>query len=215
MGWMNWLSIAALGTGIVALAVSLGIPGPTGPVGPMGLDGATGPQGPGGPQGLQGDPGLQGPQGDPGLQGPPGPGTLMVWDGNVGNQVLTTECTNYLGAEVTITVPEPGTIVVTANAVVAIQHGFGTIDAVGVVLGTSRTDCSTIGPEGAFKTVLLVDSATPTEFFVEGLFLQRPFAVTAAGTYTIYLNIGLEDFSGASTLDQILWSSMIAAFYPS
>ncbi len=63
MGWMNWLSIAALGTGIAALVVSFGIPGPVGPEGPMG---------PQGTQGEQGGPGVQGPQGLEGSIGPAG-----------------------------------------------------------------------------------------------------------------------------------------------
>lgn len=57
MTWMNWLSIAALGIGIVALAASLAIPGPVGSVGSPGSTGQTGETG---PEGLQGPPGISG-----------------------------------------------------------------------------------------------------------------------------------------------------------
>ena len=82
MGWMNWLSIAALGTGIAALVVTLGVAGPAGPAGPAGLPGAMGLTGPTGTTGATGATGAQGPQGLPGAdgtQGPAGDPATTLW----------------------------------------------------------------------------------------------------------------------------------------
>ncbi len=214
MGWMNWLSVAALGTGIVALAVSLGIPGPVGPAGPAGLDGplgslgpagATGPQG---PQGLQGDLGAQGPPGADGAQGPTGPGTIMAWQ-TAGGLPLTieTSCTNYLS--VTIDVPGPGSVVVSTTSQLAINHISGIDDEMRYLTGTSALDCTT---DDAMQTYR-VDNRLPQMFWVFGGASVEVFTVGAAGSFTYYLNAYM--FLGQDTSDAFHRASMIAVFYPS
>ena len=203
MGWLNWISIAALGTGIVALAVSLGVPGPVGPTGPMGLDGPVGSMGPMGPVGATGPIGAIGPQ------GPPGPGTLMDFDENSGNQALTTSCQNYVGSALFFTVFGPGTIVVTASAGFLIENTAGTADNLQIFIDPSISGCA-IDP---YYATYYVDTSSGSQFVLDVLFLQEPFVITAAGTYTFYLNTQM--VSGQSPSDIIFQSSMIAVFYPS
>ncbi len=200
MGWMSWLSIAALGTGIVALAVSVGIPGPVGPMGPIGLPGITGPAGPLGPTGATGP---EGPQGPPGL------GTLMAWDGNTGGQGLTSTCANFVGSAVTITVPGAGTVIVTASALIQIEHSTGIADVVRLFLDTSTTGCV----DDDYSTWFFWNGLRPTALETHDHFIQKPFVIAAAGTHTFYLNAFMD--AGQSGGDSIHRSSMIAVFYPS
>ena len=186
---MNWLSIVALGIAVVALVASFGVPGPT----------------------LVGS---QGPQGDP---GPQGPGTIMAWDDNSGLQALTPTCTNYVGAAVIISVPGPGTVIVTANAQVQIEL-FDREDIVGVFIDTksgTAEGCVVDAYQGLVKMLHAATSpGSPGPFlFTTGVFVQKPFIITEAGTNTFYLNV-LIDFEGQTANDAIIFSSMIAVFYP-
>ena len=189
-GWMNWVSIAALGVSIVALVGSLAIPGPLGApgapgaVGPTGLTGSTGPQ------------------------GPLGFGTLVASDGNLGgNQILTSTCANYVGSAVTITVPGAGTVIVTGSASIQITHATGQADQGLLFLDTSATSCVVDEYTTSFLTMF------PAQFAVETHthFVQKPFVIAAAGTHTFYLNAFMEEGSGN---DIIFGSSLIAVFYP-
>ena len=201
MTWMSWLSIAALGTGIVALAVSLGIPGPAGPVGPIGSPGVTGPVGPTGPIGATG---AQGPQGD---TGPVGLGTIMAWQTAGGLPfTIETSCTNYLS--VTIDVPGPGSVVVSTTSQLGINHVSGNGDDMRYMTGTSALDCNT---DEAMQTYLL-DARLPSVFWVFGGASVEVFPVGAAGSFTYYLNAYM--FLGQDTSDAFHRSSMVAVFYP-
>ena len=195
MGWMNWLSIAALGIAVVALVASFGIAGPA----------LVAPQGPEGPQGPQGDP------------GPQGAGTVMAWDDNSGLQALTPTCTNYAGAAVAISVPGPGTVVVIANAQLQVEL-LDREDIVGVFIDTKNgtaEGCVVDAYQGLLKILHAATAPGSPEplLWTTGVFVQKPFVITQAGTFTFYLNV-LIDFEGQNPNDAIIFSSMIAVFYP-
>ncbi len=208
MGWINWLSIAALGIGIAALVVSLGVPGPVGTSGAPGAMGLPGPTGATGATGATGDIGATGATGATGSQGPPGAGTLMAFDTNTGFQALTMDCGTYAGAAVTITVPGPGWVVVTAAIQIQIDHISGTEDLASFFLGTSTTSCIFDDFDGWYG----IDSIDPSTFIAVSLPVHKPFAIVVAGTYVFYLNHQMPTGAGAD--DGIVWSSMIAVFYP-
>ena len=218
MGWINWLSIAALGIGLAALVVSLGVPGPAGtsgapgamglpgPTGPAGSDGATGAAGAAGATGAQGPVGSQGPQGDPGAQGPPGAGTLMASATLITPMTIGTSCTNYLS--VTIVVPGPGSVVVSTTSILSFDHTAGTIDNMRYMTGTSVTDCV---EDDAFQ-IYDVDPNIPTSLWIGGGASVEVFTIATAGSVTYYLN-GFMLF-GQDPNDAFLSASMVAVFYP-
>lgn len=108
----------------------------------------------------------------------------------------------------TITVPGPGTVVVSANAEFQIQHASGTTDLVFLYLGTSTSSCVA----DAFSERHSIPGNLPTDTYNFGMFVQKPFAIAAAGTYTVYLNPSMVV---ASANDWITDAAMIAVFYPS
>ncbi len=186
---MNWLSIAALGLAAIALVASFAVPGPA----------------------LVGS---QGPQGD---IGPQGPGTIMAWDDNSGFQALTPACTNYVGAAVTITIPGPGAVIVATNAQIQIEL-LDREDIVGVFIDTksgTAEGCVVDAHQGLFKVLHAATAPGSPEplLWTTGVFVQKPFLIDVEGTYTFYLNV-LIDFEGQNPNDAIIFSSMIAVFYP-
>ncbi len=184
----SWIiSIVALGIGIVALLLSLGIP-------------------------FAAPGGAPGPQGQEGPQGPEGNGTLMVRSSTSAGQRITAVCNSYLGAEVTLTVPGPGTIVVTAQLQLFIEHGQGTDQVVRIGLsGVSGEGCSEDAP--VFGGFFFISAPQPSDTYVFNPFLQRPFVIVNAGTYTYYVDTGMT--SGASIGDRLAGGVMVAVFYPS
>ena len=190
MGWINWLSIAAIGIAAVALVASFAVPGPT-------LVGSQGPQGP---------------------RGDPGAGTVMAWDDNSGFQALTPTCSNYIGATVTISVSGPGMVVVTANAQVQVEL-IDREDEVGVFLDTrngTTEGCVVDAYQGLVRMRNAgVNPGAPDPYlFTTGVFVQRPFVIDSAGTHTFYLNV-LMHIDGQTPDDAIVFCSMVAVFYPS
>ena len=195
MGWMNWLSIAALGTGIVALVVSLGIPGPAGlegpegPLGPMGLNGATG------PQGLQG------------ADGPQGPGTVMAWAEEGGAFVpIGSICTNYMS--VNIDVPGPGLVVVSATSQLGINHVMGTHDNMRYMVGLTAFDCFVDDASQVYH----LDASLPSSLWIFGGASVEVFTVGGPDSFTFYLNAFMA--LGQDLEDSFQRSSMVAVFYP-
>ena len=189
-------------TGATGAAGANGTQGPQGPAGQNGTDGAQGPAGPAGPQG---PPGADGPQGP---AGPPGPGTLMGSSVVSTTQAITGTCSQYSGAQVTLTVPGPGTVVVTANPIIVLTHNAGTRNAVRVFLDTTSAVCTS---DGYYAWTEVRGGLPGPEDYVAQLTPQEPFAIAAAGTYTFYLNGVLYDTGPAS----FFRASVVAVFYPS
>ncbi len=209
---MNWLSIIALGAGIAALVVSLGVPGPVGPeglqgpTGPDGMDGAAGPTGPEGPAGLTG---ATGPAGAVGSQGPPGPGSLMAWSEAPIGLALNTSCQQVPGAEVTMELPGPGTVVVTSTVMIRLEHSFGVGTQVALDHATITADCTF----DLWRTYMSVANDEPAGQYILTVFVQEPFSISAGGTYSFYLNAMMT--AGPSALDRLIRSGTIAVFFPS
>src|SRR3989454_9555366 len=135
------LSAAAVVIAILALILSLAVPGPLGATGARGAPGAMGPQGPAGPTGPRGLPGDVGPAG---LPGPAGAGTIMASAGTGPNTVTVTigaSCTNYDAISVTITVPSSGNVVVTAQVYVLLSHTTGTEDRLALIASDAPASC--------------------------------------------------------------------------
>ncbi len=203
MNWVNWISIAALGTGIVALAVSLGIPGPAGPMGLNGATGLTGPTGATGPQGPQG------PQGDPGLQGPLGPGSLMAYNTTSQEVPIGPTCTAFL--QVTITVPSAGDIIVSAQETVRLEHLAGTLDTFEASVFVSPDDC--LVPTFGWRAVAMVETDAPSGSYLQTISHRTIFRLGGAGTYTFYVSGVMT--AGQGIQDAYLGGNMAAVFYPS
>src|SRR5271170_3052839 len=107
------LGVVALVLGASALAISLTH------AGPAGTNGATGSQG---------------------IQGVPGPGTLFD-SSSYHEQAndLNTTCTNMSNVEVTFTVSEPGTVVVSGYVTITILHTTGDLGAAALFIGNNTT----------------------------------------------------------------------------
>lgn len=181
------LGMAALVISILALVVSLTIPGPTGPAGATGTGGATGPQGP---------------------QGPAGPGSLMA--ANSTSQVVAMEstCTNYEGAALTIAIPRAGRIEVSADVMLEIGHTAGTRDNAWTMISNDTSTC-TIDPSMA---IFLVPDSLATGSYWGTVPMMKNYTVAAPGSYTFYIN-GLMQ-SGQSTGDDFFFGYLAAVFYP-
>lgn len=205
------LAAAALALACVGIAIAVvgmvAFPGPTGATGPKGDTGQQGQTGPTGTQGQQGNNGAQGPQGIQGPQGPPGPGTLMNSSSRFTTMTFTT-CGNYTGSELSITVPGPGTIVVTGYVMFRIIHTTGSgVDTAQAVINNTANNC----PNNAWTSFENVLAAEPSGSIIKNTFVQLPSYVPAAGTYTFYLNAARWSGTGSVTIER---ATMIAVFYP-
>ena len=201
---------------VVALLVAVVMPGPTGsqgvpgtqglqgPQGLTGAQGATGPQGPTGPQGSQG------PQGDTGPQGPTGPPrnmTLVATNESAEMVTLTQVCRSQPNATVTLVVPTDGTIVITSQVTVVVDHRNGNVDGYSIMHGLGPADCSGMfgawfgGLPGSQATEAVIVTASVLSYYRVG-----------PGTHTYYLT-GLENTSPPDTVI-ILNSKTVAVFYP-
>lgn len=185
MGWMNWLSLVALGTGIAALAVSLGIPGPVGPIGP---------------------------QGPMGTEGPAGPGTLMNSSTRITAQDLL-DSASFLGEcpgsylWVNITVPGPGTVIVSASVVGQIERGSANPPE--IIQYVCLTDWTVI-QLGAYWSV---ERNLPSGRFINAISAQGVFTIAGPGTHSFTLMGGGAIFDFLPT--SFLQATMVAVFYPS
>ena len=142
------------------------------------------------------------------VPGPAGPGTLMAQNSRGGPMTIGAACTHYAGAEVTIAVPGPGTVVVSATVGVGVNHSFGTNDEARIVVAASDTECA-ITNHTAFVSV---PQTLPTDpFHFQTVPVLRPFAV-AAGSHTFYVNGVMA--SGADVNDRFDSASLVAVFYP-
>jgi len=199
------LGTVAVVLAALALAVSVATQGPAGPTGPTG---PAGPKGATGDNGTNGTNGPAGPTGLTGLQGPPGPGSLVSFKTLDMAAPIGTTCTNYPGAEITITVPSAGTIVVLAEARTIINHSIGNGDLLSVFIESSASDCTY--PWGWARSV---PANWPTDPVIEETATPlRVFNVSAAGSYTYYLNG--QTVSGSGVGNRFLSAISVAVFYP-
>jgi len=144
------------------------------------------------------------------LPGPTAPGTLMAHRSRGGPATIGATCTRYPGAEVSIQVPGPGTVVVSATVGVGVGHEFGFDDEPRIVVAASSTDCS-LNNYTAFVSVPATLPTDPVHF--ETVPLLRPFPVSSGGTYTYYVNGVMA--RGADAGDRFDSASLVAVFYPS
>jgi len=196
------LSIAALALAVVALVVSFVIPGPTGPAGPQG---GPGPQGDPGPSGPAGPAGSQGPTGP---TGPPGPGSLAASASSVNADPLSATCTHMTGAEVMLTVPGPGMVVVTSAARVQLVNA-AVDDIVILFIGETSTECISDG----WRSSLRMSGGLPDGVYIESMPVMKSFPIASSGTYAYYLNGQMN--SGAGNGDAFFTAAITAVFYPS
>lgn len=142
------------------------------------------------------------------LPGPPS--TVMARRSHGGIATIGASCTTYVGAEVTIRAPGPGTIIVRATVGVGINHTFGVSDTARVVIGTSPTDCDL----NNYTAFVSIPWSLPTEtVHYVTVPIQRAVPVSGAGTFTFYVNAVMD--TGASALDRFDSASVVAVFYPS
>lgn len=172
----NVLGAIALLVALVALAANFVVAGPTGP---------------------------QGPTGATGERGPPGPGSLLFSEEKSETVVIGPTCTNY--ANITVAVPGPGTVVVTASTRWFIDHTSGTPDAPRVFLGTSPTDCTM----DAYRVYNEIVPEAGTGMHYMTLVAFEPFSVPAAGSYAYSVNA---DFGSGN--DRIAGAGIVAVYYP-
>ena len=178
---MAWTVVALL-VAVAALASNVVIPGPQGPAGPSGPPGRT------------------------------GNGTIMAQDQafTTGIDAIARTCTHFPGAEVTIAVPGPGTVVVTSEVDVFLDHLTGTVDRVIVFQGANDTDCTADG--WSSNVDIEADRASSNNYY-RALIVHESIDIAAAGAYTFYVNGRME--LGESTFDRWQQAATIAVFYPS
>ncbi len=172
------LSAAAISIAIFALLLSLVVPRPTGGVGP------------GGPQ------------------GPTGLMTLAAYDEQEEGWTINATCTHYSTAEVSITVPGPGTIVASATIQVTLEHATGVEDLVWMFIGMTAVDCTL----GSRLIIANVEEAEGAGNYIETVPGIRPLAVTAPGTYSFYVNGFM--VNDQSQGDEFTRAELVAIFYP-
>lgn len=182
------LGMAALAISVVALVVSLTVPGPAGPAG---TDGSTGPQGPQGPV------------------GPAGPGTALAVNSTTDKVAIGSTCTNYAGAEVTVAVPRAGRVAVSANVMLVIGHTIGVRDNAWTMVSNDTETCTIDPSMGLF----VVPADLPSDDYWGTVPIANNFTVPAAGSYTFYVN-GKMDL-GQNAGDLFYFAYLAAVFYPS
>lgn len=156
-----------------------------------------------GPEGPQGPVGPQGPQGDP------GPGAIIATGVSGSTTTIGIACTHYDNAEVTITVPSDGTIIVTAQIWVRISHTFGTEDSWRLAIGENPTDCAS----AYYRWADSITSNAPNDSDADRTGSPHRVFFVSAGTYTYYANGYM--VSGQDVSDVFWYASLIAVFYPS
>jgi len=196
------LNIVALLLAAGALVASIALPGPQGPAGATGATGSQGPAGTNGTNGVDG------------AQGIPGPGTIMATSSaaDYGQQVVGT-CDHYTGAEVTITVPSAGVIMVTAIVDLAVYHTNGQRDVYVLVVSNSTTTCDYFSNN--YAGWVDVPYTDPTNLESPQRTLMQPFTLTGGGTFTFYVNGVDYYYPSNADLTYFARSNMMAVFYPS
>jgi hypothetical protein len=151
-----------------------------------------------------------------GLGGGGTSGTVTLTGGAYANDIsgattyLTTSCQNYSGAQVTITTPSAGTVLVIANARMQITHTSGTRDELILAINQSATSCG-----GSYERVQYTWPSGYPSFTREDMTftVMQNFNFTSATTDTFYLNGYMSSGYAAST-DCFWFSDMHAIFIP-
>lgn len=153
------------GTGAVAVATQLGIPGPRGLQGQKGDRGEKGDTGDTGPQGLKGDRGEKGdtgdtgPQGDVGPRGVPGPAT---WRGayDAGTAYVLNDAVTYQGSSWVATAPTTGVAPPAAPWLLIADKGAAGPDGPRGPPGAALT---VGGPQAGMVSGIWIGSTTPPD----------------------------------------------------
>ena len=126
-------------------------------------------------------------------------------------------CTNQNGGQVSINVPGPGKVMVTAQVMLGLKsHTEGEIDMIMLHIGASVTDCTIDNPTGGYSQMgfsIPKDEPSWTASVVRLLpvTVSRTFTVNSEGSKTYYLNGRRVAGSG----NGYIWeSSMQAVYYP-
>ncbi len=192
-GLAKALSVVALLLAVAAIALNLAIPGPAGPKGDTGAPGTNG---------TNGAPGPQGPT------GPAGPGTLMAASTTTGTVTIEFACTHYTNAEVSLAVPGPGTIVVSATIMINLNHVSGTEDDGFFRVAPDTTTCA----NDPYMSIGDVAGPEPSGSYWMTVPAELTSSVTASGTYTFYVNGRM--VIGQDAGDHFFYANMVAVFYP-
>ncbi len=214
-----------------------GVQGERGDVGPDGQRGPMGLQGPMGQPGIDGSNGIacwdlngngtgdvpdEDMNGDSvvdvndciGSQGPPGtPGGVIMeysWRGTTSSVRIWLYDYCRSRNEVTITVPGPGTIIVSGTVTVNLDHDIGTRDRAKFIIWETDGECLSGSWYGYWYDVA---ADHPDGHYRGSVPLWRSYDILSAGTYTYYMNGVVE--SGHGGYDYIMWTSLTAVFYPS
>lgn len=143
------------------------------------------------------------------VPGPPGAGTRMAQASRGGPLAIGATCTHYAGAEVTIAVPGPGTVVVSATVGVGINHMFGASDEARLDLAITDADCAITN----YTAFISVPADLPTAAtYYETAPLLRPFRVSAATSLTVYVDGVMAQ--GADASDRFDSASLVAMYHP-
>ncbi|HEV8358931.1 MAG TPA: hypothetical protein VGR28_00600 [Candidatus Thermoplasmatota archaeon] len=133
----------------------------------------------------------------------------LATDTAVATTTITLACVNYADAQVTISWPSSGRVVVDADAWLKINHVVGTRDMAEIMVGTTNTDC---GSPAFYWGVHSIAANEPTEVYDDTVHLSRTFVVAGAGSQTYFLN-GMM-FQGQDANDWFWFAAMNAVFYP-
>ena len=139
----------------------------------------------------------------------PGPKSIMAQNSVGGPEPIGGTCTHYPGAEVSITVPGAGTVVVAATVGVGINHTAGISDEARIVIATSTTEC-TITDSTAFVSVPFTLPTDPYHYTTVPIL--HSFSVSGSGTVTFYVN-GVMAL-GADSGDRFDSASLVAVYNP-
>ncbi len=150
-------------------------------------------------------PGPAGPTGDAGPTGPVGAGSLLATGSDTNVQFITYVCTAY--ASVTIDVPGPGTVVVSASVRFNVTHTAGTEDEIRVAVDLVPGKCA----NDAYLSWFSVGPGSPSTVFNDTLFVQKPLRVLTASNYTYYASGYI--FPGEPG-SWFIGASLVAVFYP-
>ena len=211
--------------------------GPQGPQGLQGLQGQQGMQGPQGQWGTNGTDGMDGINGIScwdlnqngipdiatedlngdmvvdvkdcaGAQGPPGQGTILEWAATNVYMDIGSTCTQFVGMEVTITVPSNGIVVLSSTIVLTLNHDQGIRDSVWIKISPTTGDCA----DDLWNRAEVVVEDMPTNTYWKTIHLDRIEPVFP-GAHTYYVNAKMD--SGVSMYDSFWNGSIVAVFYPS
>lgn len=237
-GVWQGIAVVSLIIAVIALVMPFVVPAPAGPAGPEGSSGTDGADGIDGTDGTDGTDGLAcwdlnasgtkdlpeedingdsyvdvndctGLQGPQGPEGPPGPGSLMAFSLIYTDTTLTDTCAAFTDAEVSITVPGPGRVLVTAQVRLDIYHTQGTADFWRLFLSNTPANCN----NNAWALASEIPSTWGDDVSATQNSLQKVFNTPTAGTYTYYINGYMVLGSGDGDIHQL--SNMVVIFFPS